>query len=160
MSTLEDFLQHYQLQPKHRYLLELVPLFKMIWADGINQPEEIAILQRYATDHLARLAERNAGVMPVSVAETNDFIERFTATEPSAQMLDELSQLCFQRLREHSDIEYSRRQAETLIDFCIDIAAACAAGYPFEFDERIIDQEKQSLRALMQLFGALDSKPS
>ncbi|MDX1343573.1 MAG: hypothetical protein R3227_14495 [Reinekea sp.] len=152
MNQVSQFLRQYQLQDQHVYLLELIPLIKMIWADGSNQEAEIDILKRFAMNHLAVLSSRNEGVLPISVEATNDFMNRFIHAEPSQQMLDDLNALCAQRLKGHSDLTFSRSRAEEILNFCIDIAAACAAHYPYEFDERIVEQEKKILKELVQQF--------
>jgi len=153
MNQVSQFLRQYHLEEQHVYLLELIPLIKMIWADGQKQPAEVSILKRFTMNHLATLAARNEGVMPVTVETTNLFMDRFLGSEPSKTMLDDLNRLCVNRLRNHSDLEFSRGRAQEIIDFCIDIAAACAADYPYEFNERIVEQEKTTLKNLIKEFG-------
>lgn len=153
MNQVSQFLRQYHLEEQHVYLLELIPLIKMIWADGQNQVAEVAILKRFTMNHLATLSARNAGVLPITVETTNMFLDRFLNIEPAKEMLDDLSKICANRLRNHSDLEYSRQRAQDIINFCIDIAAACAADYPYEYDERIIEQEKSVLKDLIKEFG-------
>jgi hypothetical protein len=152
MAAINQLLKQHGLYDNHVYLLELIPLIQMMWADGKNQEEEIAILNRFAMQHLARLSRLNDGVMPISVEATNEFLKRFTQSPPSDDLLDDLKSLCIGRLTEKSDASKAQFQADNIINFCIDIAAACAEQYPYEFDERIVIEEKRVLRNLMQEF--------
>jgi len=153
MTHVDQFITQYELEKGHIYLLELIPLIKMIWADGKSQDAEIAILKHFATTHLAELTKNNEGLLPVTVESTNKFLERFTQQAPSEQMLQDLMKLCTERLLSHPDIEYSRLKSDQIIDFCIDIAAACASVYPYDFDERVVTEEKRALRELIATLG-------
>jgi hypothetical protein len=156
MTQLEQFIKQYQLQANHLYLLELFPLIEMIWVDGDSQAAEVAILQRYAMQRLALLSTINAGLLPISVDETNDFIDRFMNQQPSPQMLTDLRGLCLTRLQEHPDEAYRKAQADEIINYCLDIAAACAGHYPYEFDERIVASEKTLLKELIAALRPVD----
>jgi len=149
MTQLNQLIAQYKLKPNHVYLLELIPLIQMIWADGTSQEAEIAILQQYTMKHLSLLGVNNEGDLPISVEETNAFIDHFLKEKPPTQLLDDLSRLCVSRLKEHSDKVYSQARADEIIDFCIDIAAACASQYPYDFNERVVDQEKVLLKDLI-----------
>lgn len=64
----------FELQPKHLYLLEIIPLIDILWADGESQAAEVRLIYWYAVKHLARLYS----AMPqledqLSIEECNDF---------------------------------------------------------------------------------------
>ncbi len=144
MHELSDLLSRYDLEPEHAYLLELMPLIEMVWADGKNQEAEIAILQRFAVKHLANLSSMAAGEEVVSTEVANDFIERFIKHRPPAGMLKELRQFALERLKGKS-----HNERLDVMEACLDIAAACAPEYPYAFGERIIREEKKLLREIM-----------
>ena len=155
MNQVDQFLRQYHLSDYHVYLLDLIPLITMVWADGKNQEAELAIVQQFATTHLANLAKQSEGLLPVSVEATNEFINRFTRTPPSEDMLNDLNTLCIERLSDHRNIQYSKAQADQIMDFCLDIAAACAKNYPYEYDERIVRKEKETLKRLLRQLSSI-----
>ena len=42
----------------------------------------------------------------------------------------------------------SHKKAEAIIDYCMDIAAACVASYPYSFNERIMQKEKELIKEI------------
>lgn len=152
MTAIQQLLKQHGLNENHIYLLELIPLIQMMWADGKNQDEEIAILNRFAMQHLARLSHLNDDVMPISVEATNEFLNRFIQNPPSDDLIEDLKTVCIRRLNEKPDSMTAQSQADDIVNFCIDIAAACAEQYPYEFDERIVKEEKRVLKTLIQDF--------
>jgi hypothetical protein len=153
MIAVTQILKQHGMNDNHVYLLELIPLIQMIWADGKNQAEEIAILKRFAMQHLSRLSNLNEGVMPITVEATNEFLTRFSNSAPSQALLTDLKGLCIQQLGNRHDSVEAQNRADDILDFCIDIAAACAEQYPYEFNERIVEEEKKILKLLMREFN-------
>ena len=52
------------------YFLDLIPLIKIIWADGRNQESELQILYKFVIEHVAYLAQRGvqfAGFVRVKI---------------------------------------------------------------------------------------------
>ena len=149
MRDVEQLLHEHGLKPQHIYLLELIPLIEMIWADGVNQEQEVAILQRYALKILAALSADSGGVDVISVEDVNEFIDQFTQTRPPAELLSNLRALCLEKVESRSDAKAAQSSKDEILNFCFDIAAACASQYPHEFDERIVQDEKDLLKSLM-----------
>lgn len=132
------------------YLLELVPLIEMMWADGRNQDGEIRIIYDYALKHLAELSREAAGEEILTVAEVNEFLERFVHQRPSPELLKTLHQLARSVICEQDGKAAHKQRARTILEQCLDIAAAAVTHYPFGPDERFMVREKALLRELME----------
>lgn len=153
---IRQLLTRYGFTENHVYLLELVPLIAMIWADGVGRRKEIDILQDFTVRHLADLSTQSDGVDVISVEEANDFIAVFTHQPPDPDLLDELKRLALDWLSQRGDSDKNLR----ILDYCMDIAAACAQQYPYKFNERIVSQEKALLRELIVALDMQDTQVS
>jgi hypothetical protein len=149
MSPIQTILERHNLQPNAIYLLELIPLIEMIWADDMNQGEEISILQDFTIRHLANLSNSAEGLEVISVEEANSFIDHFMKERPSKELLADLKGLAMQKL----EAELSSNTREMVIDYCMDIAAACVTEYPYSSSERVQAQEKAAISELVQTLG-------
>lgn len=145
MYRIQSIIDRNKLPVSSVYLLELLPLIEMIWADGKNQAHEVNILQQFTIKHLANLSEEAEGLEVVSVDEANKFIDHFLSTRPSSQLIADLKSLAVERMRERGD----REKNKLVIDYCMDIAAACVSQYPYQASERIREEEKALLRDII-----------
>jgi hypothetical protein len=149
MKPIQTILQKHKLHSKTVYLLELIPLIEMIWADGKNQQKEISILQDFTIRHLANLSNAAEGLEVISVEEANSFIDYFMKERPSDELLADLKGLAMQKL----EAELSSNSREMIIEYCMDIAAACVTEYPYSSSERVQAQEKAIITDLIQTLG-------
>ncbi len=149
MKPIQTILQKHKLPSKTVYLLELIPLIEMIWADGKNQQKEISILQDFTIRHLANLSNAAEGLEVISVEEANSFIDYFMKERPSDELLADLKGLAMQKL----EAELSSNSREMIIEYCMDIAAACVTEYPYSSSERVQAQEKAAISELIQTLG-------
>jgi hypothetical protein len=145
MNELNRILEQHGLHRNSVYLLELIPLIDMIWSDGRNQAQEVAILQRFATRHLANLRRNAEGLEVVSAQKANAFIEYFMNARPSPSLLADLKSLALQRLVQQGD----QTAIDSVIHHCMDIAAACVLDYPYAAGGRIMAEEKTLLLELI-----------
>jgi hypothetical protein len=149
MKPIQTILERHKLPSKTVYLLELIPLIEMIWADGKNQQKEISILQDFTIRHLANLSNAAEGLEVISVEEANSFIDYFMKERPSDELLADLKGLAMQKL----EAELSSNSREMIIEYCMDIAAACVTEYPYSSSERVQAQEKAIITDLIQTLG-------
>jgi hypothetical protein len=149
MKPIQTILERHKLPSKTVYLLELIPLIEMIWADGKNQQKEISILQDFTIRHLANLSNAAEGLEVISVKEANSFIDYFMKQRPSDELLADLKGLAMQKL----EAELSSNSREMIIEYCMDIAAACVTEYPYSSSERVQAQEKAIITDLIQTLG-------
>ena len=139
--------REFDLKPTDFYFLELIPLIEMIWADGHNQPAELSLLYKFTVEHMAHL-DRASGITFATVEEANDFLDRFAHQRPSAQLLEKLRELAV-----HPATSSDPDRHQTIMDYCLDIAAACTTRYPFGLQQRIIESEKELLNKLFSAFN-------
>jgi hypothetical protein len=155
-EILDAIVENYDLVPCHIYLLDLIPLIEMIWADGKTQGSEISLLYEYVTRHLVELGDAAGGEEVVGIDEVNAFLDRFLSVRPDPAMLEKLRQLALTLNQQHSNPQKRAERRNTLLNFSLDIAAAAVNEYPYDRHERIMEAEK---RLLIELMAALHLPP-
>jgi hypothetical protein len=145
MNQIQELLDRNNLPHNSVYLLELIPLIEMIWADGKTQEKEVTILQDFTIRHLANLSKDADGMEVVTVEEANEFIDYFLNQRPSKQLLSDLKSLSVEQVRQTNN----RDRRQVIIDYCMDIAGACVVEYPYLPSERIRTEEKELIREIV-----------
>jgi len=136
----------FDLKEADFYFLNLIPLIEVMWADGQNQDAELALLYKYTIEHIANV-DRSSGSSIITVDDANDFLDRFAHQKPPAELLQRLRELVVHAL----DKDKADNQ-QTMMEYCMDIAAACTTRYPFGLQERITRNEKSLLAELFAKF--------
>jgi hypothetical protein len=152
-QAFERLAVEFNLKPADFYFLDLIPLIEMIWADGRNQPAELNILYKFAIEHIAYL-DRQAGVQALGSDDANDFLERFALHRPPPGLLAEL-----RRITASSEIGGNNPRSGTILEYCLDIAAACTTHYPFSLRQRVMENEKKLLEKLFREFNIAPGTP-
>lgn len=142
--------REFELKATDFYFLDLIPLIEMIWADGHNQTSELALLYKFTIEHIAAL-DQHSGIPFATVEDANDFLDRFAHQKPPEQLLEKLHNLAVHKVSNNPP-----ENRQTVMGYCMDIAAACTVQYPFGLQERIIESEKDLLN---KLFNAFNSSP-
>lgn len=143
--NIHELLERHDLKPQHAYLLELIPLIEVMWVDGRNQSKEIAIIHEITQKHVSKLNSLVDGITVISDQDMKKFLNRFLYVRPSEGLLTELRELTVDWLK---DKEQIHNKGESIMSYCLDIAAACASTE--KFDERIVQQEKMLLKELAE----------
>ena len=138
-SDISFILKQYGLKRSHVYLLEIIPLIEVMWADGKNQQGEIDALSKILSDHLDKLSEY-AGMTVVPQSDVDAFMQTFVHKKPEKSLLEELGYLLKERISSNSS-----DKVKDIMEHCLDIAAVCAKQYPYGFDERIEASEKEMI---------------
>ncbi|MCK5356556.1 MAG: hypothetical protein KAJ63_15675, partial [Methyloprofundus sp.] len=128
------------------YFLPLIPLIEMMWLDGENQPGELKILYQFVLEHIAYI-DQAAGTQVLSVEDANDFLDRFAHQKPPQKLLTELHDIVTQ---EEGVIEHRKMD---ILEYCLDISAACVIQYPYGVRDRIQKNEKEFLIKLIAEFN-------
>jgi hypothetical protein len=120
------------------YLLDVLPLVEMAWADGVVQPGERAMILAFLDEHLRQMEERN-GSQVVPRAEALRFVDRFLTERPPEEELRHLRELFVAvRLSEEGRAERTQR----ILDGAM--AVGGVAGAPSNparaWDERELDK--------------------
>ena len=134
------------------YLVDTIPLLEMIWADGVVQPEETALLDAFLTKHVAHLNSL-AGEEVLSLEQARAFVARFTRERPDPGLMRLLREMLPDAgLGGEAPHSIARRGA--ILDFCLDIGAACVAGYPGGDHGRFCDDEKKAFAEIFRTLSA------
>lgn len=157
-QALDVLEQEYQIQGADIYLLELIPLVEMIWADGVAQDGEIDVMRQFVLAHQKNLAEA-AGFEIVTQADIERFFNRFCQVKPASGMLKAIRELSLSVILSSSDAAANQEKSELLLGYCMDIAAATVLEYPYGLRERIIEQEKKMLLEIIRHLHRATSRP-
>lgn len=131
------------------YLLELIPLIELIWADGVKQEEEMKILFEFVIKHLEKLNNTTEGEEVITEKNAMRFIHRFTHERPSPDLLKTIRALAHPIMFGNSDPDINEQKKHNMMEYCMDIAAASVSKYPFERRARIMSFEKSLLTEII-----------
>jgi hypothetical protein len=148
-----DRLTQYGIAGVDVYLLDLLPLIEMMWADGLIQSPEIDLLDAFVAEHVSAINELS-GAEILSVEHARRFAWRFLKDRPDERLMGELRSLIPPVRLNSSDLAGNEARRQAIIEWCLDIGSSCVAGYPFAERERFIHSEKHRfliiLKALTQ----------
>ncbi len=77
-----DELHRHGIHGPEIYLLDAMPLIEMAWADGKIQPAERSMILAFV-EHLLIKLQGEAGFAPVTTRQALEFVDRFTAEQPT-----------------------------------------------------------------------------
>ena len=143
-DALDSLVNDFGLTSETIYLLPLVPLAEVMWADGLLQRSEIELFHdclRQHVDNLSRLADNQE---VVSVAQAQKFARDLFKAPHDPVKLCHLRELSVQVLNLDPDVAHRR----AVMDSCLDLAAIAVSRYPYGRRERVMTAEKQLLREL------------
>jgi len=142
----DQLAQEFDLKSVDYYFLDLIPLIEMMWMDGKNQEGELKILYQFVLEHIAYL-DQVVGAQVITAEDANDFLERFAHNKPSSKLLTELHHF----ITQIKGVPEPRKM--DILEYCLDISAACVTQYPYNIRDRIHDYEKAFL---LKLFAELN----
>ena len=137
----EKLKKEYNLIDMDYQFLEIIPLIKMIWADGHNQIDELKILHKFINKYVLEINKKNKCIV-ISNEDYKSFQKRFMLKKPDNKLLDSLEELTkfFNKHVEcHNRVE--------IFNYCTDIAAACTLE-PKDIHNRVTLEEKKLLQKL------------
>ncbi len=149
MSTIDDYtraeaideLKKYNIEGPFIYLIDIIPLIEMIWADDKAQVSELEILSNYLekrVDHINKLS----GFKTISLTDAEAFAHRFLKQRPSPVLLSTLRNL-YSKIHNTSQNEAAKnRFKNSLLATCLDIASSSVTNYPYEHGDRFNPAEK------------------
>jgi hypothetical protein len=134
------------------YLLELVPLIEMAWADGPPRPAEVQLLYEFALRRMAELDGEAGGVDVLTAHQVNAFLDRHLGQRPDPERLKSLRRLAMAFIFEHSDPGVNERRRRAILEYCLDIGAASVGRYPYGRHERFGARKKALMLELVETF--------
>ena len=133
------------------YLLDIIPLIEMMWADGILQPGEIAMLDEYLRRRVQQVNEM-AGFPIINFHDARAFADRFTQERPPPEVLGALRSMVGPVILSSSDSRYVDSLLRLLVETCIDIAANAVRSYPYGAHDRFDSEEKKIFLEILKTF--------
>ncbi|MCI5148305.1 MAG: hypothetical protein D3916_02730 [Candidatus Electrothrix sp. MAN1_4] len=132
------------------YLIDLIPLIEIMWADGQIQKGEIAVLEDYIEKHVNQV-NRQAGCHILSFQRAKNFVDQFIEERPSSELMKTLRDFIKPVRMANAAREENEQLRSSLLRVCMDIASSSVTKYPYDFDERFNADEK------ICFFGILES---
>ena len=152
-------LRRYGIEGVYVYLIDVIPLIEMVWADGTAQDSEIAIIDAYLHEHVNHI-NMIAGSDFLSFEEAHDFISGFLRTKPDPEFLKTLRSLVAPVRLSTSDRDFNDAVRESLLATCLDIASSAAAQYPHKLSDRFDPAEKRCFFEILDTLTEPSDSPS
>jgi hypothetical protein len=130
------------------YLLDVIPLVAMMWADGTAQAGESDLLETFMRTHIDNINDL-AQTTVLTHEHGEAFLEAFREARPDPAVLAVLEAMIPPVRLGSSDVSGSDRGRRAILDWCLDIGAACVADYPYGDHERFDHREKECFFAIM-----------
>ncbi|MCK5707304.1 MAG: hypothetical protein KAI43_06585 [Candidatus Aureabacteria bacterium] len=155
--SLQNILKGYGFEDKYLYLLDVVPLIEIAWADGIIQVGELGLIKEFIVKHIENI-NKGAGVSVISRDEGVEFIERFTVKRPDPELMKVLRSMVVPLRLQSAEASKNTEQKLNILKFCMDIAASSVIEYPYGSHERFCDDEKAIFLEIMKNLGISPTK--
>jgi hypothetical protein len=134
-------LAHHGISGADAYLIDVIPIVDMMWADGKLQDVERRLLDQFLVEHVENL-NRLAGTAVLSIERARTFVGRFLATRPDSALVRELIELIPPTRFSSTAATLHGIQRQRILDWCLDIAASSVADYPYGDHDRFNSAEK------------------
>ena len=142
-------LEEFGITGSQVYLIDIIPLIEMIWADGHAQDSEIVILEMYLNSHVAHINEI-AGYEAITMDAAMEFVRRFTESRPNPNVMAALRSLVTPLRLSTVDCERNQKLREALLAVCLDIGASAVTHYPYGVRERFNPAEKRCFFEILE----------
>ncbi len=149
-EALEE-LSGYGIKGTKVYLIDVIPLIEMIWADGMAQDNEIAILYEYLEKHVAHI-NNLAGENILTFKAAHSFVSSFLKRRPDPGLLKILRSLISPIRFSTSETAVSEAVRESLLAACIDIATSSVSEVPDGLHDRFNFDEKRCFFEILESF--------
>lgn len=132
-------LEKYGISGKDFYLVDIIPLIEMIWADGKAQEGELKILVQFLKNHVKKVNE-NAGFDFLTIENAKDFALKFLKKRPEKGLMESLRKLSSVIIKSTGNFNEIK---ESMLHACFDIASSSVVKYPYGLTERFELSEKK-----------------
>lgn len=143
-------LASFGIKEEQIYLIDLVPLVEMAWADGRIQKTEVDILFVYLKSHVKSI-NRLAGCPVLNEEIAIDFIKKLLHTRPEEELLEEIRKILFSIRIENKQDDDALENKMAILNGCLDIAASAVTKYPYGLTERFTTEEKDYYHKIQEL---------
>ncbi len=144
-----DRLAGHGIEGVNVYLIDIIPLIEMMWADGKIQSEEITILDYYLKKHVKHINDI-AGMEAMTLSKARKFVSRFLRNRPDPSLLKTMRSfigpLRLAALDDHERNEFRK----SLLSACFDIASSAGLEYPYGIGEKFHPEEKRCFFEILE----------
>lgn len=141
-------LKQYEIQGPQVYLIDIIPLIEMIWADDCVQESETQLLYDYLERHVRHI-NKLSGAQTLSLKEARAFVDKFIKERPDTELLRTLRGL-IEPVRSTSDTAYYTAIKKSLLAQCLNIGFSAFTGDPSTCGERFDSDEKMCFFEIME----------
>lgn len=145
-------LERYGITGAQIYLIDLIPLIEMIWADGKAQGAEISLLADYLKKHVKHINDM-ADYPAMKLKEAKAFVTKFLKNRPDPQLMATLRSFITPVRLRSSDPDQCDHLKESLLAACLDIASSSVSEDPSGLQDRFTPQEKRCFFEILQSFS-------
>ena len=145
-------LEHFGITGAQVYLIDLIPLIEMIWADGKAQDAEVSILADYLKNHVKHI-NAMAGYEALSLETAKAFVTKFLEKRPDPELLATLRSFIAPVRLATSDPDKREKLKASLLAACLDIASSSVADYPYGLNDRFNPDEKNCFFEILKSFS-------
>lgn len=124
------------------YLIDLIILCEMAWADGSVQEGEREILFAYLNHHIDSI-NRLAGCKVLEHHEAKELIRSYLDNRPSRELLDTIEEVIAPIRLNQLTPANAERTCLGILNCCLDIASSSVTKYPYGLTERFTEEEKE-----------------
>jgi len=141
------------------YLIDLVLLCEMAWADGSVQEGEREILFSYLNHHVDAI-NRLAGCRVLEHRDARKLICSFLDNRPGKELLETIEEVIVPVRLDQINEANAERTCLGILNTCLDIASSAVTKYPYGLTERFTGEEKEYYHRIAAiLMGRGDSFP-
>lgn len=138
------------------YLIDLVLLAEIAWADGRIQDAEENILYDYIRKHVDCI-NRLACCQVINYETAKEFVEKLLKQKPDQAFLEKVKELIPTiRFNTSSTPEELNKIKYDILDSCLDIASSAVTRYPYGLRERFTDEEKKCYHKIVAIFTGIE----
>jgi hypothetical protein len=152
-------LQKFGITGEQVYLIDVIPLIEIMWADGHTQPSEMSILEAYLEKHVD-CVNKQAGCRVLELDQAKKFVNRFLAHRPSPEIMETLRGFVKPLRLSSADKKENQVLRDSILATCMDIASIAVVEYPYHFEERFCLDEKKCFFSICESLAEEDEVPS
>jgi hypothetical protein len=134
----------------HVYLIDLLPLIDLMWADGQVQDNEKVIFDVYTQNRLEAINKSFDGAITLSRESVEEFFTPYLTKRPEPETMKAIGEILNSVLLSSTNEEWKRELKNSLLAAALDIASSNVTNYPYKNDERFSLQEKECFFSLMK----------
>ena len=141
-------LKQFGITNEKMYLINLILLVEMMWADGQAQKGEREILEKYLEKHIDNV-NNQVGCEVLQVQDARDFVKPYIDKRPDAKTIKSLRELV-KPISFPVPSNMNEKLKDELLHVCMDMGAISTTEYPYPHDERFSKEEKQCFFKILQ----------